>query len=317
MNTWKLSIKPDSKTGSDAFKICKEKSLLGLGWHHAYITKHPVSLEESKELVIEKWNKWPYQIKYLLEDVKAGDHVWLHQNGHYYLCEVIDDSILYGKDIDSNYADYDLGHARNAKWALIPDKFVLGSIQRGTIAQRTIQRILITEKETQFNKLLFKKFKDPSSDQSWEPKIDITQLIRLMSMISFEEIFSLMSPDDIEDIVSAYMQSNGWILIKSTCFRSKPKFEFSMLNKSEEIAHVQIKSGNSPDPLSPEKYTQYATLTNLIYLFSTNKKPYPGKSVNHIYTIGHDEIYSWILENLWAITLPLKMRLWIFLNQEI
>lgn len=313
MNTWKLSIKPDSQKGFNAFAKCKEKSLLGLGWHHAYVSKHPSDLTEAKKLVKEKWKKWPYQLKYLIEDMKTGDHVWIHQNGKYYLCKVADDSILYGSAIDSDYKSYDLGHARKGIWVVVPDKFVTGTIQRGTIAQRTIQKIIITEQETQFNQFLFDKLhKNPA----WEPKIDKETLIKSLSSISSSELFSLMSPDDVEDVVSAYLQNKGWILIKSTCFRSKPKFEFSMLNKKGEIAHIQVKSGKSPNPLKPSSYKSYASDKSLIFLFSTNKNPYPGECASGVHPIKHNEIYKWVISNFYVITLHLKSRLWIYLNEK-
>lgn len=313
MTTWKLSIKPDSKKGFNAFSKCKEKSLLGLGWHHAYLSKKPSNLGEAKKLVIGKWKKWPYQLKYLLEDMKADDHVWIHQNGKYYLCSPTDATILYGDSIDPDYDSYDLGHARKATWVVVPDKFVTGSIQRGTIAQRTIQKIRITDKEVEFNKYIFDKL---LKNAAWEPKINIVELEKSLKGIVSTELFSLMSPDDAEDVVSAYMQDKGWMLIKSTCFRSKPKFEFSMLNKKGEMAHIQVKSGKSPDPLTPEEYKDYASSKNLIYLFSTNKKPYPGKSVLYVHAISQDDLHKWVTNNLWAITLPLKSRLWIFLNEK-
>lgn len=313
MNTWKLSIKPDSKKGFSAFLKCKNKSLLGLGWHHAYLSKKPSNLEDAKKLVKGKWKKWPYQLKYLLEDMEVGDHVWIHQNGKYYLCKPTDTDILYGNSIDTDYDSYDLGHARKATWIVVPDKFVTGSIQRGTIAQRTIQKIKISDQEIKFNKYIFDKL---LKKDKWEPKIDIDKLEKLLKDILSTDLFSLMSPDDVEDVVSAYMQDKGWILIKSTCFRSKPKFEFSMLNKKGEMAHIQVKSGKSPNPLKPEKYKDYAGEKNLIYLFTTNAKPYPGTSVSGVHTIPQDALHKWVINNLWAITLPLKSRLWIFLNEK-
>jgi len=313
MNTWKLSIKPDSKKGFNAFSKCKEKSLLGLGWHHAYLSKNPSDLGEAKRLVKGKWRKWPYQLKYLLEDMKVDDHVWIHQNGKYYLCKPTDAIILYGDMIDPAYDSYDLGHARKATWVVVPDKFVTGVIQRGTIAQRTIQKIKITDKEVEFNNYIFAQLQ---KKPTWEPKISVGELEKSLKKITPPELFSLMSPDDVEDVVSAYLQDNGWMLIKSTCFRSKPKFEFSMLNKDGDIAHIQVKSGKSPNPLMPENYKDYTAPHNLIYLFSTNRKPYPGESVPDVCTIEQNKLHEWVINNLWAITLPLKSRLWIFLNEK-
>ena len=308
MTTWKFSIKPESQPGRDAFKKCREKSLLGIGWHHAYAEiKHPANLEEAKELVERYWKeKWPGNLRRLLEEVKAGDHVWLHQDGKYYLCQVTDDSILYGKEIDPDYRAYDLGHARKAKWVHIPDKFVTGKIQRGTITPGTIRRIHITEPEAKFNQILFDEL---SKDEEWAPKIDEKALSKSLANIEPAELFSRMSPDDVEDVVAAYLQSNGWMLIKSTCFRSKPKFEFSMLNQQAEIARVQVKSGGIP--LAPENYKDDVDNRNRVFLFSTCENPYSGESVSNVHPIEHEDIHKWVKNknNWWAITLPLKSRL--------
>jgi len=313
MKSWKLSIKPDSMKGLNAYEKCKSKSILGLGWHNAYINTHPNTLSEAKAQVEHLWGKWPYQLKYLIDDMKKGDHVWIHQNGSYHLCKVEDDKIILGKDIDQQYREYDLGHARSAKWIEIPDLYVTGAVQRGTIARRAIQPIKLSEEETKFNEFIFQKL---SIDKNWKHQIDDNQLEKSIRGLSKEALFSLMSPDDAEDIVSAYMQNNGWILIKSTCFRSKPKFEFSMLNKKGETAQIQVKSGKGCDPLPPQKYKGDASTNNLIYLFSTNSTPYPGDRISNIHPIKHNDIHTWIVNNLWAITFPLKSRIWIHLNME-
>ena len=311
MNTWKLTIKPDSSEGYDPFSLCKDKSILGIGWAGAYTEKQASNINEAKLLVNEKYKKWPYAIKYLIEDVKAGEHVWIHKYGKYYLCKA-EDEIKFGKAIDDDFINYDLGHARKAKWVNIPEIYVSGSIQRGTIAQRMIQRILITEKEQQFHEILFDKLSD---NQDWKPNISEANLSKLISNIQINDLFPLMSPDDVEDLVSAYLQSQGWVLIKSTCFRSKPVFEFSMLNSDNKFCNVQVKSGKYPNPLRPSDYSQFITDNNIVFLFSTNRDPYPGKSINGIFTISHKDILNWIIDNVWALTIPLKLRLWIFLNE--
>jgi len=312
MTTWKLTIKPDNIEGFDPFQLCQEKSLVGVGWSGAYKEKQATDIAEAKLLVEAEYQKWPYPIKYLIEDVKQGDHIWLHKDGNYYLCKA-SDKIALGKEIDNDFINYDLGHARKVEWVTVPEIYVTGSIQRGTIAQRMIQRIWITEKEQEFHEILFGKLlKNPE----WQPNINETTLKNKISKMKTSDLFSLMTPDDTEDIISAYLQSQGWILIKSTCFRSKPVFEFSMLNQNHETCQVQVKSGKHPNPLSPAEYEKYTGLQKTIYLFSTNRNPYPGPAIHGIKTIAHQEILKWIQKNIWALTIPLKHRLWIFLSEN-
>ena len=310
MNTWKLSIKPDSKEGFNAFDFCKKNSYLGVGWSWAYEEENAKNTNDAKRLVTKKFNNWPYQLRDLLESVKEGDHLWIHQQGDYYLC-IAEKEIIFGRDISDDFRSYDLGHVRKAKWIKVPDIFVSGSIQRGTIAQRMIQRIHITQKEQEYSCLLADRL---SEDENWRPSIDNILLQEHILKLNKFDLFSLMSPDDMEDIVSAYLQDQGWFLVKSTCFRSKPVFEFSMHNKDHKICNVQVKSGKYPDPLNPLVYKNFANDNNLVYLFSTNRDAYQGEQVPYVIPIKHEDIINWLTNNLWSLTLPLKTRLWLFLT---
>lgn len=312
MHTWKLTIKPDNEEGYNPFELCKKKFLLGVGWSGAYKEKTAKNIDEAKSLVQAEYKKWPYPIKYLIEDIKEGDHIWIHQNGHYYLCKA-KKRVIYGDKIHKDFLKYDLGHARESHWINVPELFVSGAVQRGTIAQRMIQKIWLTEKEIIYHEKLFDKL---TENPNWKPAIDNSVLSKLIRGIGHNELFSIMSPDDVEDIVSAYLQSNGWALIKSTCFRSKPIFEFSMQNKKNKTSYVQVKSGKNPDPLAPESYRKYTTKFSHIFLFSTNQNPYPGENVIGVTPIRHDVIVNWAIKNLWALTYPLKIRLWIFLGEN-
>jgi len=84
--------------------------------------------------------------------------------------------------------------------AIVPDKFITGTIQRGTVAQRTIQKLTSLRKRLSLTKLLFDKL---HSNPVWEPEIDIEILKEPLSPIPPKELFSLMSLDDMEDVVSA------------------------------------------------------------------------------------------------------------------
>ncbi len=310
MNTWKFTIKPQSERGYSAYEFCKENSYLGVGWSKAYEKplSSPNNLKDAKKLVKNKYKKWPYQLKHLLESVKKGDHLWVHKKGKYYLC-VAEEQILYGEKIDKNFINYDLGHVRKVKWIEVPEVFVTGKIQRGTIAQRMIQKIKMSEKENDYSKLLAKEL---SANKNWKPNIDEKYLKGKIEEVENFHLFSMMSPDDLEDIVAMYLQDKGWYLLKSTCFRSKPFFEFSMLNKKHEACYIQVKSGNSPNKLSPVDYKKHVEKNSVIYLFSTHKEAYEGDSVDGVIPIEHIELIDWLKKNLWALALPLKTRLSIY-----
>ncbi len=312
MSTWKLSIKPDSQSGYDPFKLCKDKSLLGVGWSGAYESEQATNLVEAKRLVKSRYKKWPYAVRKLLEDVKDGDHIWLHQQGHYYLCRANSEIVL-GSEIDKQFINFDLGHARKADWVKVPELFVSGVVQRGTIAQRVIQKINISLSERKCHEVMFEKL---TYDENWLPDIDELLLTEKISQLNMYELFSIMTPDEVEDMVSSFLQSEGWVLVKSTCFRSKPVFEFSMVNRKSETCYVQVKSGKNPDPLLPVKYKKFASDKTLVFLFSTNTNAYKGESVEGITCLPHHQMFTWLTENFWSMTSSLKLKLWMHLCEE-
>ncbi|WP_025820664.1 hypothetical protein [Shewanella marina] len=311
MNTWKFTIKPASEKGFNAFKFCKENSYIGLGWSRAYAEEKPANYDSVRALLVKKYKKVPYQVIHFIDSVKENDHLWIHKNGKYYLC-IAGKDVLYGEDISCDFLKYDLGHIRKVTWLEVPEIFVSGAIQRGVIAQRMIQKIKISAIEQEYSSLLVKEL---SKDIEWKPVIDDEKLKENLKLIDIHQLFSMMSPDDLEDIVSFYLQSKGWRLTKSTCFRSKPFFEFSMLNIKNETCYVQVKSGNNPNKLPPLDYKKHVTDDSFIYLFSTNRDAYCGETVERVIPIYHEQLVQWLLNNIWALTLPLKTRLWLLTNE--
>jgi hypothetical protein len=310
MQTWKLSLKPSCNPGYDPFDYCKENNFISLGWAHYYSDRpSATTIEEAKEAAYtyNKVASWPSALRTLMEKVEIGDHVWIHQRGKYFLCKVIEGFAI-GAAIHEEFEENDLGHARRAIWVEVPQELISGTVQRGTIAKRMIQRIYLSEKEAEYNELLFKNL---SANSTWRPEINDTQFPAILSKPdSRDTTFSLMTPDDVEDMVAMYLQDKGWKIIKSTCFRSKPEYEFSMLHSSGQYGAVQVKSGKYPAQLAPSSFQDEAAKGTQVFLFSTHPSAYPGPSVNNVSTISKEDLFSWMQSNSWAIPTPLKVRLW-------
>ncbi|MCI5165168.1 MAG: hypothetical protein D3903_03540 [Candidatus Electrothrix sp. GM3_4] len=305
MQTWKFTIKPDSDNGFDSFLKCKELGLVGIGWSHGYEEQQPKNFDAAKELIKKEWggSNIPYQINKLFHEIKPGDHLWMQKKGHYYLC-IAGIKKYIAREICDDFRRYDLGHAIDAKWIEVPDELVCGSVQRGTIARRMIQRINLSEAEIKLNQYIENTL---GSTPFCAPIIDNAALGNVLDAIKEETLFALMSPDDIEDIVASKLQTEGWVLIKSTCFRSKPQFEFSMINNSGVTGLVQVKSGKYPSPLNPFEYRGYLRGGNKIFLFTTHPVPYQGEPVEGIICFTRGEIIEWMKEN--SILLPPTVKL--------
>lgn len=306
MQTWKFTIKPDSDDGFDAFAKCKELGLVGIGWSHGYEEHQPRDYEEAKELIKERWGKSEInEIKKLFFEIQPRDHLWMQKHGHYYLC-VAGEKKYIGKEICEDFRRYDLGHAIDAKWIKVPDELVCGSIQRGIIARRMIQKINLSNAEINLNQHIEKKLKE---DQNWFPKFNHNLVKERIETIDEQSLFGIMSPDDVEDVVASKLQTEGWILIKSTCFRSKPQFEFSMTNHEGKIGLVQVKSGNWPTNLPPSDYKQYLHEENKIFLFTTHPDPYPGEQIQDIQCILKRELIEWMKNHCPVLSPTIKLKL--------
>lgn len=314
MQVWKMTIKP-SKAHEDRnpFSWCRERGVVGVGWAEAY---KGLAVERSSDSLLGLFQKgWPepksvpHEIRKLFEEVSAEDIVWLHKDGAFYLCEISDDQCLCGPMIGDDFFENDIGHARRASWIEVPEDLVPGSVQRATIAPRMIQRIKCSEVEIQY----FQRIKEVlNRNPAWRPVFDFAGLTRCISELPARQLFAYMSPDDCEDIVAGYLQDQRWLLVKSSCFRSKPRYEFRMVRETNqgerEVAYVQVKSGPNVQ-LRPDSYAKDCGERRTVFLFSASPDPYPGPSVEGVKTIDHSIIRDWMKEHPTLLPHPLLMRL--------
>jgi hypothetical protein len=305
MSTWKLSIKPAAEAGFDPFDLCQKKSLVGVGWSYVFEGRNIVTKQDSYQALREKEGKVPRHVERLLDEVKVGDFIWLHQSGGYFLCKIKDDICVLGPQMTDDFAKYDLGHARNAEWVKVPELLVPGRVQRTTIVQRTIQRMDCSEmQEKSFEYLHCQLSKTPD----WFPTIDEKKVADKLISCSSEELRDLLTPDDYEDIVAAFLQFKGWTLIKSTYFRTKPEFEFLVVRSGPMYGHVQVKSGGVQ--LCPLNYREWVNDKECVFLFSTHPTPYPGSPVDGVHTLNANEVIEWaVKKNTWVLSPGLKLQL--------
>jgi hypothetical protein len=188
----------------------------------------------------------------------------------------------------------------------VPHLLVSGRIQRGATAPSTIQKINCSSIEETTYGYVYESER-LSEDPDWLPNIELHDVGMLVSGMRRNPLQSLSNPDDYEDIVAAFLQSTGWTLIKSTCFRSKPMFEFVMAKPGPSYAHVQVKSGRVQ--LAPLQYKDWVKPDECVYLFSTHPDPYPGRYVQRVITLQFDEILSWVESNTWASSPGLLIKL--------
>ncbi|NVK24439.1 MAG: hypothetical protein HWE10_05895 [Gammaproteobacteria bacterium] len=309
MKTFKLTIKPASKGKESAFDFCKDNGLVGIGWSAAYEEAVPDGTKKSAQNLLEnKWGKVPPQVKYFLNRPKVSDHIWLQKNGQYYLCKVTSPPIFINQLPQykvSKLRDLDLGHFYRANWVTIPRKYVLGSVQRGVIARRTIQAIKLKPYEYQYNDWLFRKFE---REESVEQCFNLDAATQQLKALDVTQFFSILNDMEVEDLVSAYVQiTRKAVLLKSSTFKSNPDIEFQ-LNAKDKTIFVSVKSGQTIQ-LKPENFTKYLDGNTEVVLFSSATHPYVGDAIDGVCPLNKNDLFEWIKINIWALSQPCLMKI--------
>lgn len=238
-----------------------------------------------------------------LEQVKPGDLVWVHQAGRYWLCKV-QEGLLFGAQISPDFQAYDLGQARRAVWREIETGLINGSIQRGCIAPITMQAINVKPiEQVAYDRL----HEIRAEDTAWKPNITDADVMGWLGKNRRQELLTVLTPDDHEDLVAYYLQSQGWFLKKSTCFRSHPRFEFQMQRPTGEQGYVQVKTGQPK--LDALQYQEDAE-KGIVFLHAL--KVLNLDKVANVVDLKLDEILKWVALNLWAIGGNIRLRLGLF-----
>ena len=289
MNVWKMTLKPEGKDKTKIFQFCKEESIVGIGWG---LDKTPRSTEEAFLMAKEKKeflenDKIPRNIKtsftYFVRDMKAGDLVWLHDthskatSSSYYLCKLerdntsVDNDWLYTfNNPNMLFKEMDIAFARKCTWKNIPEDLVPGIAKRILCTSNAVQRLSnITEQTKKYMDYIFTtdfNYLSLQTSVNWDNLL-----------INEQVIFDIMDPDEVEDILLIKLQIEGWILLKSSCYKSNPTFECIIrkkINSAKTITgYVQVKTGTVQ--LDVNDYRgEYSENDNRVFLFSTAEKPY-------------------------------------------
>lgn len=308
MSTWKLSIKTGNHRSDEAFDLCKEKSIVAIGWSDYYRERRYENIDKLFAELRLRGDNIPPAVNCLAKRVRKDDFIWIHQRGEYHLCKVRDEQVLLGSEITPDFLHMDVGHARNVEWVTVPVFLVPGKVLRGTISPRTIQQIG-SEPDVRLEKYFGVIHGKLLKNKDWKPDLDDSHVTAEIRSPSQEELLSMMSPQDLEDIVAAYLQrEQGWTLLHSTWFKSRPEFEFTMVKPGPKYGFVQIKSGDIS--LSPEEYSVYLDGKDQVILFSTSREcPYPGVPVSGVTTLDAVEVIDWIGQNTWVLSPWIKAQL--------
>ena len=163
-------------------------------------------------------------LKIISEEISAGDFCWAYESsiGEYWCAKILGD-FCYRQGKSFNEFDWHI--LRPCRWVRVGTAdAVPGAIRRafagpfGTVSElKADKHRIVTAARLAFG------------DASIAPRNDL---------------FEAAGPEDLEDLVAMYLQSQGWFIYPSTAKASMANYEFVMVNLlTGEKAGVQVKSG--------------------------------------------------------------------------
>ena len=278
---WRLHIKPDSAEDVDPRKFCFDKGILGIGW--PVDANGPIDWstycalgEDEYRDGHERWRKAANAIIQMAID----DLCWTRdENANYYLGRITG---AWEYCWTEEYLAADIVNVRPCEWFRVggvdsvPGK-VVNSFRPGA----TVQRV-----------------KDATSSLYSKIKFNLLSECAIYDLYGNEDnpdLFSLISPDDCEDIVGVYLQEkHGYRLIPSSCKRDTGKTEFVLKAVDGRRVNVQVKQGNVA--LDVEDFKHDRDNPCEWFLFTTQGQYY-GEGDEYLRCLSPDEMRAFAFDN--------------------
>lgn len=307
---YRMHIKPASKKKESPFEFCKNEKIIGIGWQlneeNVKELKKENIFKKYKELVVNQYNCKAIKrtVNCFEEILKNEDSlVWTRdKNNEYYICRISSRNWEYNDDERHKSNDI-VSFFREVEYVYVGTvEEVPGKIVNSFIPKATIQRVH-DENILKITQMIYNKKNGKNLY-----KIDNTE--------KNKNILNLLLPEDVEEIVSLYLQKEKeYLIYTSTNKIDTKKYEFVMVSKDGfEKCYTQVKTGSVP--LNPDEFEELLKkdenieIKKKVYLFAVSEK-YEGKSgkFENIICLKNEEILKFIKEN--KNILPERVKIWL------
>lgn len=289
MNIWRINLKSASRNNVNPRRFCLDNNIVGVGWRINEETKS-FTWEEYYSIAQKLYNdnSWKTALNAIKNQMKINDLVWTRdEQNNYYLGRIIGN---WKYQAQKENLEADIVNIRECDWVKIGTiNSVPGKLINSFIPARTVQKV---------NDISVKIY-----SQSVYNELKNKEIYKLEE-VEVNDIFSLLSSDDCEDLIGVYLQlEKNYLLIPSSCKNDTMNYEFELKHKkSGRSAVVQVKNGyvnlNSED---------YNNIDAEVFLFTT-KGHYLGKRKENIHLIEPGKILEFIEKN--ENILPYKIQFW-------
>ncbi len=297
MKIWRINLKSAAKAGVNPREFCLNNGIVGVGWpiETAESEIDWQTYEEQAKLTYPNSQGFQRALKAFYHKMQIDDLVWTRDTkGEYYIGRITSD---WRYDTSNECRNADIHNIRSCEWhkvgtvEKVPGKVVSSFIPRATV-QAVSNTTVLNYSKIQYNKLSETPYYAAESQK-------------------VQDVFSLISDDDCEDLVALYLQyKRNYMVVPSTCKKSTANYEYVLVHKETgKSAVAQVKKGNTSLYAS-----DFNDVDAKVYLFTTEGK-YEGNFQDSIHILTKDEIEAFVYEHL--PILPEKIRVWAEMTQQV
>lgn len=291
---YRIHLKPQNDKKENPFKFCKKKSIVGIGWpldkENLEKFKKESNFENYKKLVLEQYNKDNGLKKVIncYSEIEKDDLIWARDRDNiFYICRVTGKwEYSYENDnkVNDIFSYFPVEYVKVGTVEEVPGK-VVNSFR----ANATLQRI--------HGKSIFEMTKKIYNKKSNNKLYEIKKI---------EDFLNFLLPEDVEEIVSLYLQlEKNYLIYTSTNKINTAKYEFVMISRDgKEKCCIQVKTGNTT--LDPENYIHLTENNVKVYLFTL--EGYKRENINNVICLKKEEILDFIKNN--KEILPSRIKYW-------
>ena len=291
---YRIHLKPQNDKKENPFKFCKQKSIVGIGWpldkENLEKFKKESNFENYKKLVLEQYNKDNGLKKVIncYSEIEKDDLIWARDRDNiFYICRVTGKwEYSYENDnkVNDIFSYFSVEYVKVGTVEEVPGK-VVNSFR----ANATLQRI--------HGKSIFEMTKKIYNKKSNNKLYEIKKI---------EDFLNFLLPEDVEEIVSLYLQlEKNYLIYTSTNKINTAKYEFVMISRDgKEKCCIQVKTGNTT--LDPENYIHLTENNVKVYLFTL--EGYKRENINNVICLKKEEILDFIKNN--KEILPSRIKYW-------
>ncbi len=290
MNLYRIHIRPQGGTDDmvATFQHCLENNLLGVGWRVDGIGQ--TTDWKVYEQIAKLRHDSLQQPRYIFNYVKPEDLVWTRDPRNQYYLAYVTGGWEYWTNQDGGEKDIDIGNIFRCDFCRVPLDAVPGTVvssfgYRG----RTIQSI-------------HDRSARAYSQHLWNTHAK--QQVYKVNFAKFPDIFSMLDPEETEDLVFLYLQSQGWYVVPNSRKGNTLRFEFMLANSdSGEKALTQVKTGTTE--LNIDDYTKDE---QRIFLFQSNEN-YKGQPAKNVELILRRELADFLKKKIYLFPQSFQTKL--------